>query len=212
MARPRLSLPRKLVVPVFPLPNVILFPRARLPLYIFEPRYKQMVEDALGSDRFISVTLLETQGETPQPAEVCGLGQITEVERLPKNEKNIVLTGLVRVKVQKQVHTEPYIRAEVTRLSERQPSTAQHERLFVSMRDAVKEWLFRMRTGNIRQLAELGNCRTTSELCDFFGAYLLDDAATRQKLLAELNVAKRAAMIIHLVTTELYRYSAPFEN
>lgn len=212
MPRPKLTLPRKLVVPVFPLPNVILFPRARLPLYIFEPRYKQMVEDALGADRYISVTLLEKQGDEPQPAEVCGLGQITEVERLPKNEKNIVLTGLVRVKVLKQVNTEPYIRAEVARLSERQPTQAQHEELFVRMRDAVKEWLFRMRTGNIRQLAELGSCRTTSELCDFFGAYLLDDAVTRQRLLAELNVARRAALIINLVKTELYRYSAPFEN
>ena len=212
MPRPKLSLPRKLVVPVFPLPNVILFPRARLPLYIFEPRYKQMVEDALGADRYISVTLLEKQGDDPQPAEVCGLGQITEVERLPKNEKNIVLTGLVRVKVLKQVNTEPYIRAEVARLSERQPTQAQHEELFVRMRDAVKEWLFRMRTGNIRQLAELGSCRTTSELCDFFGAYLLDDAVTRQRLLTELNVARRAAFIINLVKTELYRYSAPFEN
>jgi hypothetical protein len=80
------------------------------------------------------------------------------------------------------------------------------------MRDAVKEWLFRMRTGNIRQLAELGSCRTTSELCDFFGAYLLDDAVLRQKLLTELNVSRRAALIMDLVKTELYRYSAPFEN
>jgi ATP-dependent Lon protease len=166
----------------------------------------------LGSDRYISVTLLEQQDGTTQPATVCGLGQITEVERLPKDEKNIVVTGLVRVLVGKQVHAEPYIRAEVTRLSERQPTIAQHERLFVRMRDAVKEWLFRMRTGNIRQLAELGTCRTTSELCNFFGAYLLDDAAVRQRILAELNVSRRAALIIQLVKSELYRYSAPFEN
>jgi Lon protease-like protein len=200
------------VVPLFPLPNAILFPRARLPLYIFEARYKQMVDDALGSDRFISVTLLQKLEEESSPAQICGLGQITDVERLPKNEKNIVLTGLVRVKLLRQVETEPYIRAEVALLSERQPGPAQHEELFGRMRDAVKEWLFRMRTGNIRQLAELGGCRTTSELCDFFGAYLLDDHATRQKLLSELNVAKRAAFIMELVKTELYRYSAPFEN
>lgn len=212
MARPRLTLPKKLVVPVFPLPNVILFPRARLPLYIFEPRYQRMVEDAMVGDRYISVTLMEKTGEEAKPAAICGLGQITEVERLPKGEKNIVLTGLMRVKVLKHVHTEPYIRAEVERLSERQPTQAQHEKLFVRVRDAVKEWLFRMRTGNIRQLAELGNCRTTSELCDFFGAYLLDDAVMRQTLLSELNVARRATLIIELVKTELYRYSAPFEN
>jgi Lon protease-like protein len=200
------------VVPVFPLPNAILFPGARLPLYIFEPRYKQMVEDSLRSDRYISVTLLEKQGEAAVTSDVCGLGQITEVERLPKDEKNIVLTGLVRVKVLRQVDSEPYLRAEVALLSERQPSPEKHEALFARMRDAVKEWLFRMRTGNIRQLAELGRCRSTAELCDFFGAYLLDDPLMRQRLLAELNVSKRAALIMNLVSTELYRYSAPFEN
>lgn len=200
------------MVPVFPLPNAILFPRARLPLYIFEPRYKQMVDDALRADRFISVTLLAKQDETALPAEICGLGQITDVERLPKDEKNIVLTGLVRVKLLKQVDAQPYIKAEVALLSERQPTPSKHEELFGRMRDSVKEWLFRMRTGNIRQLAELGGCRTTSELCDFFGAYLLDDHTTRQKLLSELNVAKRAALIMDLVKTELYRHSAPFEN
>lgn len=212
MPPPKLNLPRKLVVPVFPLPNAILFPRARLPLYIFEPRYKQMVDDALRSDRFISITLLEKHNETALPAEICGLGQITDVERLPKDEKNIVLTGLVRVRLLKQVNSEPYIRAEVALLSEKQPVATRHEVLFGRMRDAVKEWLFRMRTGNIRQLAELGGCRTTSELCDFFGAYLLDDHVTRQKILAELNVARRAELIMELVKTELYRYSAPFEN
>jgi Lon protease-like protein len=213
MSRPKLNLPKKLVVPVFPLPNAILFPRARLPLYIFEPRYRQMVDEALQSDRYISVTLLQEQDkDMVTTADICGLGQITDVERLPKDEKNIVLTGLVRVRLLKQVTTEPYIKAEVARLSEKQPTPAKHEILFGRMRDAVKEWLFRMRTGNIRQLAELGGCRTTSELCDFFGAYLLDDQVTRQKLLSELNVAKRAALIMDLVKTELYRYSAPFEN
>jgi hypothetical protein len=80
------------------------------------------------------------------------------------------------------------------------------------LREAVKTWLFRMRSGNIRQLAELGQCGSVAEMCDFFGAYLLDDHTTRQTLLAELNVSRRAEFIIELVKTELYRYSAPFEN
>ena len=212
MNKPRLTLPRKLVVPVFPLPNAILFPGARLPLYIFEPRYKRMIDDALESDRYISVTLLSGPEGEAKPAKICGLGQITEVERLPKNEKNIVLTGLVRVKLLREVATEPYIRAEVSPLAQRQPRADKQEQLFSEMRDAVKTWLFRMRAGNVRQLAELGGCKSVAELCDFFGAYLLDDHATRQSILAELSVGKRAAMIIDLVKTQLYRYSAPFEN
>ena len=212
MKKPRLQLPRKMVVPVFPLPNAILFPGARLPLYIFEPRDKQMVEDALMEERYISVALLKDPEGEALPAEFCGLGQITDVEHLPKNEKNIVLTGLVRVKLLREVAADPYIRAEVSPVAQRQPQPEKHELLFVKMREAVKQWLFRMRAGNIRQLAELGSCKSVAELCDFFGAYLLDDHGVRQQILAELNVSKRAALIIKLVRTRLYYYSAPFEN
>ena len=51
-----------------------------------------------------------------------------------------------------------------------------------------------------------------AEMCDFFGAYLVDDFDVRQALLSELNVARRAESIIEIVKTQLYRYSAPFEN
>ena len=69
-----------------------------------------------------------------------------------------------------------------------------------------------MRAGNIRLLAELGAVRSLDGLCDFFGAYLLDDQSIRRRLLEELDVETRALDIIQLVKTQLYRYSAPFEN
>mgnify|MGYP003414648485 CR=1 FL=1 len=47
------------LVPLFPLPNVVLFPGAPLPLHVFEPRYRKMVEDALGSHRSIGIVLLK---------------------------------------------------------------------------------------------------------------------------------------------------------
>src|SRR3954467_11014816 len=45
-------------IPIFPLPNVVLFPNVFLPLHIFEPRYRQMVDDALNGDRIIGMVLL----------------------------------------------------------------------------------------------------------------------------------------------------------
>jgi Lon protease-like protein len=46
------------IIPIFPLPNVVLFPSVFLPLHIFEPRYRAMVRDALGGDRIIGMALL----------------------------------------------------------------------------------------------------------------------------------------------------------
>ena len=210
---PTLVLPDRLVVPLFPLPNAILFPGARLPLYIFEPRYKQMIDDAMVGERLLSVALESAQPGEGTRSEVCGLGQITEMERLPKNEKNIVVTGIARVRILREVESDPYVRAEVEALEESGvPGAEIHEDLFWRLREAARTWLFRMRTGNVRQLADFGHTRTVSEMCDFFGAYLLDDVGTRQKLLDELDVTRRARFIIELVNSELYRYSAPFEN
>lgn len=212
MKKLSLTLPRRLVVPLFPLPNAILFPGARLTLYIFEPCFKQMIDDVMEGDEMLSVALLENADDPTARAEICGLGQITDIERLPKNEKNIVLTGIARVQVLREVRTDPYISAEVKTLKQRLPGPKVHDPLFNELRLRVKEWLFRMRAGNIKQLADLGHVNSMAELCDFFGANLIDDFATRQKLLNELDVAHRAEAIIEIVKTQLYRYSAPFEN
>src|SRR5262245_32721223 len=83
--------------PVFPLPDVVLFPHVALPLHIFEPRYRQMVSDALEEERYIAMALLKPGWETdyegrPPIHEMVCLGRITAEERLPGGKYNIVLT------------------------------------------------------------------------------------------------------------------------
>jgi len=208
----RLELPERLVIPVFPLPNAILFPGMQLRLYIFEPRYKQMIDDCLREKKYMSVALMVDREGEKTPAPISGMGQITDVEQLPRNEKNIIVRGLVRVRLNKFISREPYVSAEALPLDEIQPDVDAHERLFARLREAVKLWLFRMRSGKIRLLAELGQVKTVGEMCDFFGAYLIDDFGTRQQLLEQLDVTQRAEMILELVASQLYYYSAPFEN
>jgi Lon protease-like protein len=92
------------VAPIFPLPNVVLFPFVALPLHIFEERYRRMVEDALEGERLIALALLKPGWETstdPAPPihDMVCLGRITAEERLPSGEYNIVLTGLHRAVV-----------------------------------------------------------------------------------------------------------------
>ncbi len=74
-------------LPIFPLPNVVFFPRTVLPLHIFEPRYKQMVADALEGNRQIGMALLQRgwgsgQDESPEVFNVGGMGLITQHEHL----------------------------------------------------------------------------------------------------------------------------------
>jgi uncharacterized protein len=100
-------------LPLFPLPNVVLFPGVYLPLHIFEPRYREMVRDALGDDRIIGMTLLrpgfeaEYEGRPPIYHIGCA-GLITHAESLPDGRFNIILQGLERFRVIGEDHSRAY--------------------------------------------------------------------------------------------------------
>src|SRR6185503_14109037 len=91
-------------IPLFPLPNVVLFPNVCLPLHIFEPRYREMVSDALDGDRIIGMVLLRPgwegkyEGQPPIYPVGCA-GLITHAERLSDGRYNIVLRGLEKFRV-----------------------------------------------------------------------------------------------------------------
>ncbi len=86
-------------IPLFPLPNVVLFPHVTLPLHIFEPRYREMVSTALEGDRMIGMVLLRPGWEgdyegRPPIYEVGCTGLITHAERTTDGRYNHVLRGL----------------------------------------------------------------------------------------------------------------------
>jgi len=91
-------------LPIFPLPNVVLFPHVGLPLHIFEPRYREMVAEALAGDRLIGMVLLrpgfEPEYENRPPIYPVGCaGLITHSESLNDGRYNIVLQGLEKFRV-----------------------------------------------------------------------------------------------------------------
>jgi Lon protease-like protein len=93
-----------ILVPMFPLPNLFLFPGMFMPLHIFEPRYRQMVEDSLdGPGRIVIASALEaTTTETdnsPPVHPIAGLGEIARHERLEDGRFMIWLAGLTRVRI-----------------------------------------------------------------------------------------------------------------
>lgn len=94
------------MLPIFPLAGVLLLPRARLPLNIFEPRYLAMVEDALGSGRMIGmVQPLDPTGREREPAVYdCGCaGRITSFAETDDGRFLITLTGVARFEIGREV-------------------------------------------------------------------------------------------------------------
>lgn len=105
-------------IPLFPLPNVVLFPNVFLPLHIFEDRYLDMVSGALAEDRIIGMVLLrpgwegDYEGRPPIYPVGCA-GLITHAERLGDGRYNIVLQGLEKFRVLDEDNSRTYRLARV---------------------------------------------------------------------------------------------------
>jgi Lon protease-like protein len=110
-------------LPLFPLPNVVLFANVFLPLHIFEERYRDMVGDALSGDRLIGMVLLrpgwEPLYEARPPVYPVGCaGLITFSEKHPDGRYNIVLRGYEKFRILDEDHSRSYRLAHVQSLPE----------------------------------------------------------------------------------------------
>ena len=106
-------------IPVFPLPNVVLFPKTYLPLHIFEPRYRAMVSDAAISGQCIGMALLKDGWETdyyghPPVFPVGCVGRLASVQSLADGRSNILLQGLERFEIEREWYDNAYREATIS--------------------------------------------------------------------------------------------------
>lgn len=107
------------VIPLFPLPNVVLFPGIPLPLHVFEPRYRAMVRDAVRGARLIGMVLLRGEWQEqylgrPEIFGVGTVGEIAHVEELADGRFNLVLRGLREFVIHRELSRHEYREAVVS--------------------------------------------------------------------------------------------------
>ena len=112
-----------MIVPLFPLPNVVLFPKTPIPLYIFEERYRTMIREALAGNRELVIALLRAGGESNYADlslvnEIACLGKIETYEELEDGKYNIVVVGVQRVRIMREVKHSPYLMVEAEIIEE----------------------------------------------------------------------------------------------
>tara|TARA_B100000963_G_scaffold352440_1_gene365605 strand:- start:1621 stop:2265 length:645 start_codon:yes stop_codon:yes gene_type:complete len=102
----KLELPNK--VPVFPLSNFIFFPKTTVPLNIFEPRYIQMINDSIKSNRFIGMIQPKKTGQLKKPDlyDIGCLGKITSFNETEDGRYIVVLSGLIRFKIKNEIENQ----------------------------------------------------------------------------------------------------------
>lgn len=182
-----------LEAPVFPLPNAILFPGVLLPLYIFEERYKLMVDSAVQGDRRLAVSLLRKGAEgDPAPSLVCGLGEIVRSEELPQGEKNILVRGTQRVILREVQQEVPYLKGllqPVEDLPVQAPILGRHQREIARLAQHLI-FLLDIKDG-ARWMNLVAFLEDPSRLADFVTFYFLQDLSVKQDLLETLDVSVR---------------------
>lgn len=107
---------------LFPLPGAVLFPQVVQPLHVFEPRYRELTEDALAGDRFIAMALLEPGWEAdydgrPPIAPLACLGKIITHQRLDDGRYNLLLAGVSRIEIVRELPPERSFRVAEARLA-----------------------------------------------------------------------------------------------
>ena len=175
------------MVPLFPLPNVVLFPGVYLPLHIFEPRYRDMVRDALRGDRLIGMVLLREGGGDPgtagnPPVYPTGCtGLITNCAELSDGRYNIVLRGQYKFRILDEDHTLRYRRARVERVAE-----PHDEAGICAGRQRLERLL--QRTASRFKLPE-GLC--DADVVNALSQYLEFEPVEKQALLESASLAER---------------------
>jgi Lon protease-like protein len=105
-------------IPIFALPNVVLFPKTYLPLHIFEPRYRQMVDDTVMDGQCIGMALLKEGWEpgyygNPPIYSIGCVGRLVSVQPLADGRSNILLQGLERFEVAEESYDKAYRQANI---------------------------------------------------------------------------------------------------
>ena len=183
-------------ISIFPLTGAILFPGLQLPLHIFEPRYRAMVGDALARDRLIGM-IQPTEPEEGAPLYNIGcLGKIEDVETSEDGRYNIILVGVARFKILRELETStPFRQAEVELFEEPQDeylslgerASFEHEaRKYADSQGYAIDW------DSVARLDDVTLINGVSQIAPF-------DAAAKQGLLEAKNLRERCDLLVSLL-------------
>jgi Lon protease-like protein len=195
------------VARLFPLPNLVLFPAVVQPLHLFEPRYRQMMADALADDRLMALALLrpgweeDYHNKPPLHPVVC-LGKIFNEERFPDGRYNLLLHGLSRARIVEELPTDKLYRsARIELLKDTASPPAVEQALRQELGQQMCTWFAAQQTA----LAQLRNLLESNlplgTLCDIFAFALPIEIEFKQTLLEELQVDARTRRLLDQMAT-----------
>ncbi|MEX1223935.1 MAG: LON peptidase substrate-binding domain-containing protein [Pirellulales bacterium] len=195
------------VVRLFPVPNLVLFPHVMQPLHVFEPRYREMTEDALAGDRLIATAQFEPGWEAdydgrPALKPFGCLGKIVTHHRMPDGRFNLLLVGLSRIQLVEELPpTRAYREAKALLVEDCHPAGG-HEAIAVLHEELIEA--FRTALSGLSEAREhlaplLDGDVGLGPLTDIVAYTLSLPTEIKETLLEEIHVDRRARRLIKCI-------------
>ena len=213
------KLPRE--VPVMTLANATLFPQALLPLYIFEPRYRRMLQDVLDSTRMFCVAMQQPGSSRERPLPVAGLGMVRVCVGHKDKTSHLILQGVARVELEETVRYKPYRVQRVRPLTTPPCNSAAADALLARVRELIQERFtlglpFPFLTKEISEnnhhpppvsakevISYIDSIPSPEQAVDLVSCAVLPGAEQRQSILEALDVETRLRKLIKFMVREI---------
>lgn len=201
---------------VMTLQDVTLFPQSMLPLYIFEPRYRRMLEDSLNSHRLFCVAKRKSGTSRDVPSEVAGLGLIRASVDHTNGSSHMILQGLTRIRLDKTVRYKPYRVNNIEVLKTPTSESLQLDANVGRLKDVVTERLDLgvafPSSGSKEKLVKakdilnyLNTLEDPGQVADMVACSLLPDSSQRQVILETVSLEQRLKYLVAFLIAEIGR-------
>jgi Lon protease-like protein len=197
-------------VPVMTLSSAVLFPQVMMPLFIFEPRYKEMLSDVLATDRIFAVAALDERTEdaadSETPYSIAGIGVVRACKQNPDGSSNLVLQGLARVEFESIITEAPYRRARIRQIHSEPGGTAANLATIQSRLVDLIQTQIRLGAGIPQEVLQfLGTVSEPENALDLAIYTLCSSATLKQELLETRGILPRYEKFQGFLHSEIER-------
>jgi Lon protease-like protein len=198
--------------PVMTLPNATLFPRALLPIYIFEPRYRRMLDETLHSHRMMIIAMRKAGVAREVPCSIAGLGVVRVCVQNADGTSHLILEGLSRVELGQTVRHKPFRINRFQALQTPNRDSVAIDALMAKVRDLVGERIRQempaMKTVSKKVsvkevISSLERLNDPDRVADLVTWSLLRGAEERQMILETVEIEPRLRRLIHFLMAEI---------
>ncbi len=207
--RPPAAAPRTLpaTLPILPLKGTVVYPHIPTPLVIGRPSSVRLIDDVMLKDRVVGLALQKNAGqEDPRADDLHAAGTAAVIQRMlkfPDGTIRVLIVGFDRIRLGREVRSDPYLVTEVSLLSEQTEGTVEIEALVKNLQAQIRRMLALMPIASEELGVALLNVERPGRLADLAAALLVRDPADKQAYLETASVRERLLRLTRQISREI---------